>query len=39
MVRQLIYLSTMTVRKAEVVWCDGGGVIRWEARTNDEMGS
>jgi hypothetical protein len=30
MVRQLIYLSTMTVRKAEVVvWC-GGGVMRSE---------
>ena len=30
MVRQLIYLSTVTVRKAEVVvWC-GGGVMRSE---------
>jgi len=30
MVRQLIYLSTVTVRKAEVVvWC-GGGVMRGE---------
>jgi phage gp46-like protein len=33
MVRQLIYLSMMTVRKAEVVWC---GVVSW---WGDAMGS
>jgi len=33
MVRQLLYLSTMTVRKAEVVWC--GVVVGW----GDGMGS